>query len=202
MGTTVHINDIDTGLTYMQQRYYDPVAGRFLSVDPVITDNNSGASFNRYVYAENNPYKYIDPDGRQGLVKVLINLLKAGAKAEAKQAPKQAAKIEQQATKEAMARGRESETRVLKDLGEAKNTTAVGETGKKSIPDFQNSKQVGEIKDRQRVTDSQQLRTQREHAAETGREHVVVTGSETKVSKTVETQSTVIRREDLGPKKE
>jgi len=24
-----------TGLSYMQQRYYDPVAGRFLSVDPV-----------------------------------------------------------------------------------------------------------------------------------------------------------------------
>ena len=45
-------------------RYYDPVAGRFLSVDPVITDNNSGGSFNRYVYANNNPYRYIDKDGR------------------------------------------------------------------------------------------------------------------------------------------
>lgn len=46
-------------------RYYDPVAGRFLSEDPVLTDVNSGASFNRYVYANNNPYRYIDPDGRQ-----------------------------------------------------------------------------------------------------------------------------------------
>lgn len=45
-------------------RYYDPVAARFLSEDPVITDQNTGASFNRYVYASNNPYKYIDPDGR------------------------------------------------------------------------------------------------------------------------------------------
>ncbi len=26
---------------------------------------NTGASFNRYVYANNNPYKYIDPDGRE-----------------------------------------------------------------------------------------------------------------------------------------
>jgi uncharacterized protein RhaS with RHS repeats len=54
-------------LTYLQQRYYDPVAGRFLSTDPVLTDANTGKSFNRYVYANNNPYKYIDPDGRDAL---------------------------------------------------------------------------------------------------------------------------------------
>jgi RHS repeat-associated protein len=64
IGFTGHVNDADTGLTYMQQRYYDPVAGRFLSTDPVLTDYNTGASFNRYTYANNNPYKYVDPDGR------------------------------------------------------------------------------------------------------------------------------------------
>jgi RHS repeat-associated protein len=58
------VNDPETGLTYMQQRYYDPMAGRFMSVDPVLTDGNTGASFNRYVYANNNPHKYTDPDGR------------------------------------------------------------------------------------------------------------------------------------------
>jgi RHS repeat-associated protein len=65
IGFTGHVNDADTGLVYMQQRYYDPVAGRFLSIDPVTTDANTGGSFNRYAYANNNPYKYIDPDGRQ-----------------------------------------------------------------------------------------------------------------------------------------
>jgi hypothetical protein len=45
----------------MQQRYYDPVAMRFLSVDPVAA---SPLSFSRYWYANNNPYKNIDPDGR------------------------------------------------------------------------------------------------------------------------------------------
>ncbi len=54
----------------MQQRYYDPVAGRFLSVDPVTTDAKTGDSFNRYVYAENNPYTFVDPDGRAAFVPV------------------------------------------------------------------------------------------------------------------------------------
>jgi RHS repeat-associated protein len=53
--------DAQTQLVYMQQRYYDPMAGRFLSVDPVAA---SAGGFNRYWYANNNPYKYIDPDGR------------------------------------------------------------------------------------------------------------------------------------------
>ena len=68
IGFTGHVNDFDTGLTYMQQRYYDPVAGRFLSIDPVTTDANTGGSFNRYAYASNSPYRYVDPDGRNPLV--------------------------------------------------------------------------------------------------------------------------------------
>ena len=46
------------------QRYYDPGIGRFLSVDPVSADGNTGGNFNRYNYAANNPYKFKDPDGR------------------------------------------------------------------------------------------------------------------------------------------
>jgi RHS repeat-associated protein len=47
---------------YMQARYYDPVIGRFYSNDPLgFRDIHS---FNRYAYANNNPYKYTDPDGR------------------------------------------------------------------------------------------------------------------------------------------
>jgi hypothetical protein len=34
----------------MQQRYYDPMAGRFLSVDPIVTDADTGYAFNRFVY--------------------------------------------------------------------------------------------------------------------------------------------------------
>lgn len=63
IGFTGHVNDADTGLVYMQQRYYDPVAGRFLSVDPVVTDATTGEMFNRYEYALSNPYRYTDPYG-------------------------------------------------------------------------------------------------------------------------------------------
>jgi RHS repeat-associated protein len=56
--------DSTTGLVYAQQRYYDPVLGRFLSPDPVETNPNTGGSFNRYKYASNNPYRFVDPDGR------------------------------------------------------------------------------------------------------------------------------------------
>jgi RHS repeat-associated protein len=63
-GYTGHVLDLATGMNYMQQRYYDPTIGRFLSVDPVTADGNSGGNFNRYWYANNNPYKFTDPDGR------------------------------------------------------------------------------------------------------------------------------------------
>jgi RHS repeat-associated protein len=68
VGYTGHKFDTDIGLSYMQARYYDPVIGRFYSNDPVgtlghlVQGNVQG--FNRYAYANNNPYKYTDPDGR------------------------------------------------------------------------------------------------------------------------------------------
>ncbi|MFY2763921.1 RHS repeat-associated core domain-containing protein [Arenimonas sp. MALMAid1274] len=64
IGYTGHVMDAGTGLTYMQQRYYDPHIGRFLSVDPVTPDTSTVWNFNRYNYAANNPYKFTDPDGR------------------------------------------------------------------------------------------------------------------------------------------
>ena len=45
----------------MQARYYDPVIGRFYSNDPI--GYRDVHSFNRYAYANNNPYRYTDPTG-------------------------------------------------------------------------------------------------------------------------------------------
>lgn len=57
-------HDDDLGLTYFGARWYDPQAGRFTGIDPVGFVESSPQSFNRYAYANNNPYKYVDPDGR------------------------------------------------------------------------------------------------------------------------------------------
>jgi RHS repeat-associated protein len=62
VGYTGHQWDDASGLNYMQARYYDPVIGRFMSNDPVGFTNIH--NFNRYAYANNNPYKFTDPDGR------------------------------------------------------------------------------------------------------------------------------------------
>ena len=62
-GFTGHTEDVNSDLVYMQQRYYDPSIGRFLSIDPVGSNPNNPMTFNRYAYANNNPYRYTDPTG-------------------------------------------------------------------------------------------------------------------------------------------
>jgi RHS repeat-associated protein len=52
-----------TGLSYLNARFYNPAIGRFYSVDPQGIDPHSPKSINRYEYANNNPYTYIDPTG-------------------------------------------------------------------------------------------------------------------------------------------
>ena len=56
-----------TGFVYFGQRYYDPEVGRFLTQDPVEFYLSNPMSFNRYTYANNNPYRFIDPDGRSAV---------------------------------------------------------------------------------------------------------------------------------------
>jgi RHS repeat-associated protein len=56
--------DAETGLYYYGARYYDPVIGRFISVDPADANPSNPQSWNRYVYSLNNPYRYVDPDGK------------------------------------------------------------------------------------------------------------------------------------------
>jgi len=52
------------GINYFGARWYHPEVGRFLVIDPVGVSPDNIHSFNRYGYANNNPYKYVDPDGR------------------------------------------------------------------------------------------------------------------------------------------
>ena len=89
-GYTGHVEDADTNLVYMQQRYYDPSVGRFLSMDPVDASGTDGSNLDRYWYAKDNPYRYTDPDGRcaDGTCDVMVRNYGAWANAHPKEADK------------------------------------------------------------------------------------------------------------------
>lgn len=80
-GYAGHVSDAATSLSYMQQRYMDPQLGIFLSVDPITAYGNPTVQFNRYRYANSNPYRFIDPDGRESgaAYRVINNITNGGA---------------------------------------------------------------------------------------------------------------------------
>jgi len=71
VGYTGKPHDSDTDLSYYGARYYDPAIGRFISPDPMMVNPANPITFNRYAYASDNPYKYVDPNGK-GVVTALI----------------------------------------------------------------------------------------------------------------------------------
>ncbi len=113
-GYTGHVNDPESGLVYMQARYYDPAVGRFLSVDPVGPSPGNTFNFNRYDYANNNPIVNIDPDGRQSTV--TAGMWTGEAKM-ASQSPRQVQRLN------------EINTAQAKLTGKAMAATAGGEAG-------------------------------------------------------------------------
>lgn len=59
------VQDVTTGLSYFGARFYDPALGRFMAVDPAGFVDTNLHSFNRYGYGNNNPLKFLDPDGNE-----------------------------------------------------------------------------------------------------------------------------------------
>ena len=57
--------DRETGLYYLQSRYYDPVTGRFINADDTTLLGVSGTivSYNLFAYCDNNPINKKDVDG-------------------------------------------------------------------------------------------------------------------------------------------
>ena len=74
--------DTEPGLYYLQTRYYDPQAGRFISADSIdYLDPETLGGLNLYAYCNNNPVMGVDPEGTwdwgkfwQGLKRVLIGI--------------------------------------------------------------------------------------------------------------------------------
>ena len=61
-----YVYDHETGLYYLQSRYYDPETGRFINADDVEYIGYSGEqlSYNMFAYCENNATNDSDPLGR------------------------------------------------------------------------------------------------------------------------------------------
>jgi RHS repeat-associated protein len=56
-------SDTTTGLYYFGARYYDPSIGRFITEDSYNGSKYAPLSQNRYIYALDNPMKYVDENG-------------------------------------------------------------------------------------------------------------------------------------------
>lgn len=56
-----YYHDEETGMYYLQSRYYGPEIKRFINADRCVTNSLLGT--NLYAYCENNPVNMMDPDG-------------------------------------------------------------------------------------------------------------------------------------------
>ena len=67
--------DNETGLYYLQSRYYDPQVGRFINADSIdYLEPEQLQGLNLYSYCQNNPVMYYDPSGHI-VVGLLISVL-------------------------------------------------------------------------------------------------------------------------------
>ena len=65
--------DTETGLYFLQTRYYDPEVGRFLNRDSVqYADPETINGLNLYAYCLNNPVEYVDPTGHIVISSLLV----------------------------------------------------------------------------------------------------------------------------------
>ena len=70
--------DSETGLYYLQSRYYNPEWGRFLNADGLVS-TGQGLSHNMYIYCSNNPINRFDPTGEIGILTCIIICAVVGA---------------------------------------------------------------------------------------------------------------------------
>lgn len=63
-----YMYDEETGLYYLNARYYDAKIARFLSEDTYRGSAVDPLSLNLYAYCHNEPIMYIDPDGHRAIV--------------------------------------------------------------------------------------------------------------------------------------
>lgn len=58
-----YVYDTETGLYYLQSRYYDPEIGRFINADAFTSTGQGLLGNNMFAYCGNNPVVYEDDSG-------------------------------------------------------------------------------------------------------------------------------------------
>ncbi len=71
-----YIYDSETGLYYLQSRYYDPIVRRFINADEQINQSGNISGFNLFAYADNSPTTAIDTSGKSavGLLELISRI--------------------------------------------------------------------------------------------------------------------------------
>ena len=62
-----YVYDDETGLYYLQSRYYDPVTGRFINADVYCDTNTDIFGTNMFNYCNNDPINQVDPKGTDAI---------------------------------------------------------------------------------------------------------------------------------------
>ncbi|RLA51913.1 MAG: hypothetical protein DRR42_09080 [Gammaproteobacteria bacterium] len=179
---TGKIEETGVGIQYFGARWYEPELGRFLSPDPVQFTESNIFSFNRYAYGNNNPYRYVDPDGNNPkliadfILNVSLNYVTTGrpnfvgaAKETAlgawnplktlKTVGKLTKAVGSKVTKSAGQLGREGEAAASAITGVGKNTKIFPVNGRNRIPDQVNGPQhLTEVKNVKSQSYTRQLR--------------------------------------------
>ena len=60
-----YVYDTETGLYYLQSRYYNPEIGRFINADGLVSTGQGPLGNNMFAYCGNNPVNFYDPHGTQ-----------------------------------------------------------------------------------------------------------------------------------------
>jgi RHS repeat-associated protein len=72
--------DPDLGLYYLRARYYNPLAGRFMSRDPESGDQFDPKNLHKYLYAGGDPVDAVDPSGKD-IIGYRVTLIAGGSAA-------------------------------------------------------------------------------------------------------------------------